>query len=66
MRYFFASFSHSSGFGDLTIILEEFPSKEGLIKSIEEHNPEAKEISILSLFEFKSKEDYDSFNSLND
>lgn len=47
----------------MTIVLEEFPSKEGIIESILEHNKEADEISVLSLFEFQNKEDYEAFIS---
>jgi hypothetical protein len=46
----------------MTIELEEFPSKEGITASIKEHSPAAEDITILSLFEFRTKEDYDNFN----
>ena len=65
MRYFFISFSHSNGLGfaNLDIQIEEFPSRDGIERSIREANPEMEdvEITILSIFEFKNKEDFDSF-----
>jgi hypothetical protein len=65
MRYFFISFSHSNGlgFGNLDIQIEEFPSRDGIERSIREANPEMEdtEITILSIFEFKSKEDFEAF-----
>ena len=65
MRYFFISFSHSQGYGRITLQLEDFPSEEAIIKTILEANPDLNEITILTLFEFKSKEDFDSFNIIS-
>jgi hypothetical protein len=68
MRYFFISYSHNLGFGSLTIQLEEFPNEQGIFKTLQEEAPGDKDlpkiesITILSLFEFKTKEDFDSFN----
>lgn len=65
MRYFFISFSHPAGYGRITLQIEEFPSEEAIIKTIQEENQEINGITVLSLFEFKSKEDFDSFNTIS-
>jgi hypothetical protein len=63
MRYFFISFHDDNGFHNLTCQCETFPSPEALIKDIQETDPYVTEITVISLFEFKNKEDYDSFNN---
>lgn len=63
MRYFFISFAHDGGFGSLSLQLEEFPSHQAIIKTILEEDKTAANITVLSLFEFKTKEDFDAFNS---
>jgi hypothetical protein len=62
MRYFYISFSHNAGFGAITLELETFPRHSELITSILSANNQVDEITILNIFEFKNKDDYDQFN----
>jgi hypothetical protein len=70
MRYFFISYAHSAGFGSMSLQLEEFPNEAAVIKTLEDESdiPEPYKqkltsITILSLFEFRTKEDFDAFNN---
>jgi hypothetical protein len=63
MRYFFISFAHDGGYGSLSLQLEEFPSHQAIIKTIQEEDKTASNITVLSLFEFETKEDFEAFNS---
>lgn len=63
MRYFFISYNHNLGFGNMTIQDETFPSEITVIKTLQKYDPLITQVTILSLFEFKTKEDFGAFNN---
>jgi hypothetical protein len=65
MRYFFISYAHSLGFGSLTLQLDEFPNEVAIIKTITDEDPNIESITILTLFEFKTKEDFEAYNRID-
>jgi len=62
MRYFLISFSHSEGFGYLTIESDKHPSEKTIYESIEKAQPEVVNPRISNIYEFKNKEDFEDFN----
>ena len=62
MRYFFISYSHDKGFGNMTLILEEFPSQNAVDRTVKEQYPNINSVAILYIYEFRNKEDFDRFN----
>ncbi len=62
MRYFYFTYcTKKVMFNGITIKCENFPSKKDIEKKVNDLNAGEGDIIVTSMFEFQSKEDYNSF-----
>ena len=64
MRYFLITFSlkYQLSIGSATLFSDKFPSQKYINSYIISLLEDKQEITIISVFEFKSKKDYDDYN----
>ena len=60
MRYFLVSYISAEGFGSIWFEHQQFPNYEWLCLKITEGRSKG-DVIIISIFEFKNKEDFDNF-----
>lgn len=64
MRYFFISYAHDKGFGTIELILDTFPNHDGVINSVKEQDQTIQNVTVLSVFEFENKEDFNEWTGI--
>lgn len=62
MRYFFVSYAHPEGFGNLCITGNMFPAQQYIRDQISQQM-NTNQIIVISIFEFRNREDYEAFQA---
>lgn len=62
MRYFFVSYAHPEGFGNLCITGNRFPAQQYIRDQISQQM-NTNQIIVISVFEFRNREDYEAFQA---
>jgi hypothetical protein len=60
MRYFLITYAHPTGFGNLCVTGEQFPSQEFIQRHVAGETGTV-QIIVVNVFEFRSEEDYLAF-----
>jgi hypothetical protein len=64
MRYFFVSYAHPEGFGNLCITGNRFPAQQYIRDQISQQM-NTTQIIVISVFEFRNREDYEAFQAVD-
>lgn len=62
MRYFFVSYAHPIGYGNICLTGNMFPSQQFIREQISQQM-DTQQIVVLSIFEFKDQQDYQAFQA---
>lgn len=60
MRYFFVSYAHPSGYGNICLTGSQFPSQQFIRNQIL-RQMDTQQVVVLSIYEFKNQQDYEFF-----
>jgi hypothetical protein len=62
MRYFFVSYAHPEGFGNLCITGNQFPAQQYIREQVSQQM-NTNQIIVISIYEFRNREDYEAFQA---
>jgi hypothetical protein len=60
MRYFFVSYVHPRGYGNICLTGSQFPSQQFIRNQIL-RQMDTQQVVVLSIYEFKNQQDYEFF-----
>jgi hypothetical protein len=63
MRYFFVSYAHPSGYGNICLTGSQFPSQQFIRDQIF-RQMDTQQIVVLSIYEFRNQQDYEAFQEV--
>lgn len=65
MRYFFVSYAHPTGYGNICLTGSRFPSQQFIRNQIS-LQMDTQQIVVLSIYEFKNQQDYEAFQEVEE